>query len=495
MTRFSILPRLRSAILLGMALVASASVSAQPTVGGSQPDWDTRPAIGPAPAFSAPTVERHTLSNGLEVLFAEKPGVPLAQINLLVKTGSVDDGDLDGLASLAADMMDEGAGSLDALELADAIDFLGIGLGVGADLHSLQVQLHTPLSKLDRALALMADVALRPTFPAADLERVRTSVLTSLEQRGDQPGSIAGVAWTQAVFGDHPYGRTGAGEPATVRAITRDDLVAFHSRAIQPDRAALVVVAAAPWSDLSGRIEAAFGADADWPVMTESRLVLRDLPEPEQVGPRRVVLVDKPGAAQSVVRIARIGAARSTPDYYALDVLNTILGGSFTSRLNQNLRERNGYSYGAGSAFVFRPVAGPFVAYADVQTDVTALALTEFFNELTAIAETVPDEELSKARDNLALSFPAPFATVRGTADRIGALWLDDLPADTYDRYSDGVRAVTAADLERVARRYVVPDEMVVVVVGDRAVIEADVRGLDLGPVEVLSVQDVLGGE
>ena len=127
-----------------------------------QPDWTTRPAIGPAPAFSAPAVERHTLSNGLEVLFAEKPGVPLAQVNLLVRTGSVDDGDLDGLAALAADMMDEGAGGLDALELADAIDFLGIDLGAGADLHSLEVQLHTPISKLDRALGLMADIALRP---------------------------------------------------------------------------------------------------------------------------------------------------------------------------------------------------------------------------------------------------------------------------------------------------------------------------------------------
>ncbi len=471
--------------LLALALVACATVSAQP-------DWDTRPAIGPAPAFSAPAVERHTLSNGLDVLFAAKPGVPLAQVNLLVRTGSVDDGDLDGLAVVAADMMDEGAGDLDALALADAVDFLGIGLDVAADLHSLQVRLHTPISKLDQALALMADVALRPTFPAADLERVRVSTLTRLGQRGDQPRSIASVALARAVFGAHPYGRTGEGSPATVGAITRDDVASFHDRAVRVPNVALVVVGALTWDDARPRLEAAFGADA-WPQRSAEARV--QVGEPAQVGPRRVVLVDKPGAAQSVVRIARVGAARSTPDYAALDVLNTILGGSFTSRLNQNLRERNGYSYGAGSAFDFRPVAGPFLAYADVQTDVTAPALAEFFNELTGIAETVPQAELSKARDNLALSFPAPFATVRGTADRIGALWLGDLPADTYDRYAASIRAVTAADLERVARRYVVPGEMVVVVVGDRETIEADVRALGLGPVEVLSVADVLDGE
>ena len=480
---------LRLPLLALLAVVASAAVAAQPA---GPPDWTTRPALGPAPAFSAPAVERHTLSNGLEVLFAEKPGVPLAQVNLLVRTGSVDDGDLDGIASLTADMMDEGAGELDALELADAIDFLGIGLNVGADLHSVQVQLHTPVSKLDRALELMADVALRPAFAAADLERVRTSRLTGLAQRGDQPRAIAAVALARAVYGDHPYGRTGAGEPATLRRITRDDLARFHDRAVRPSNAALVVVGATTWEEVRPRLEAAFGAQA-WASRPAS--ARSEVPEPAQVGARRVVLVDKPGAAQSVVRIARVGAARSTPDYYALDVLNTILGGSFTSRLNQNLRERNGYSYGAGSSFAFRPVAGPFTAYADVQTDVTAPALAEFFNELTAIGEPVPEPELAKARDNLALSFPAPFATVRGTAARIGDLWLDGLPADTYDRYSAGVRAVSAADLARVARQYVVPGETVVVVVGDRAVVEDDVRALGLGPVEVRSVEDVLGAE
>ena len=468
-------------------VVASGTAGAQ-----TAPEWE-RPALGPAPAFSAPAVERHELSNGLPVLFVAKPGVPLAQVNLLVRTGTADDADQDGLASLAADMMDEGAGGYDALELADAVDFLGIDLNVGAGLHAVQVRLHTPVSKLDDALALMADVALRPTFPQADLDRVRTSLLTSLAQRGDQPRAIAGVALARALYGNgHPYGRLGTGEPATVRALSRQDLVGFHDRAVRPSNAALVVVGDLTWADVAPRLETAFGASA-WPARAASPRAV--LAEPEQVGATRVLLVDKPGAAQSVVRVARIGAPRSTPDFYALEVLNTILGGSFTSRLNQNLRERNGYSYGAGSSFGYRPVAGPFVAYADVQTAVTAPALTEFFNELRGIAADVPAEELAKARDYLALSFPSPFATVRGTASMIGDLVLDDLPADTYARYSAGVRSVTAADLARVARQYVVPQSMVVVVVGDRATVEADVRALDLGPVEVVTVEDVLGAE
>ena len=470
-----------------LCLLLATAAAAQPAA----PDWDTRPALAEAPVFVPPAAQERALSNGLPVLFVEKPGVPLAQVNLLVRAGAVDDGAAEGLASLTADLMDEGAGGLDALELADAIDFLGIDLGVGAGLHSLQVSVHTPLSKLDDALGLMADVALRPAFAQADLDRVRTSRVTALEQRRDEARSIAGVALARAVFGDaHPYGRSGQGTPATLAALTRADLAAFHARAVVPGNAALVVVGATTWSEVEPRLEAAFGAAA-WPAAEAGERAA--LPEPAQVGPRAITFVDKPGAAQSVVRIARVGAARATPDYAALEVLNTILGGSFTSRLNQNLRERNGYSYGARSVFEFRPVAGPFIAYADVQTDVTAPALTEFFNELTGIAAPVPADELAKARDNLALSFPEPFATVRGTAAMIGDLWLSDLPADTYARYAASVRAVTAEDVARAAAAHIDPAQIAVVVVGDWSVVGEAVEALGLGPVTVLSVADVLG--
>ncbi|MDT7857712.1 pitrilysin family protein [Rubrivirga sp. S365] len=454
-----------------------------------------RPALGPAPAFQPPAVERFELSNGLPVLFVPKPGVPLVQVDLLVKAGAVADPEgRGGLASLTADLMDEGAGGRTALELADAVDYLGIDLTSRADLQSLQVRLHTPVSKLDSALALFADVALRPTFAEAELERLRASRLTSLAQRRDESRAIASVLVDQTLYGDaSPYGRPTSGSPASVGALTRADVEAFHDAAVRPGNAALVVVGAVDRAAIAPRLEALFGAAA-WPEGgAGGALAGGAVPEPTQVTGREVYLVDKPGAAQTVVRIGRVGAARSTPDYAALQVLNTILGGSFTSRLNQNLRETNGYTYGAGSSFSFRPVAGPFVASADVQTDVTGPALAEFFRELDGIRTRVPDEELAKARNYLALSFPEPFGSVRGTAALVGALYLDGLPLDAYDTYTRDVLAVTADDLERVAAEYVDPAAVAVVLVGDRATIEDEVRALDLGPLQTLTIDDVLG--
>ena len=470
------------AVLLGLGGAAGAQ-----TV-----DRSVRPDLGPAPAFQPPAVERFELSNGLPVLFVEKPGVPLAQVNLLVRGGAVADPDgRGGLAALTADMMDEGAGDRDALALADAIDFLGIDLSTRADLASLQVQLHTPVSKLDSALALMADIALRPTFPEADLERLRTSRLTALDQRRDEARAIASVLFDRTLYGDaSPYGRQVSGTPASIGALTRADLVAFHDAAVRPGNAALVVVGALDRAAVAPRLEALFGAGA-WG--RGGPMAGGVVPKPEQVAGREVLLVDKPGAAQTVVRIGRIGATRSTPDYAALQVLNTVLGGSFTSRLNQNLREDKGYSYGAGSSFDFRPVAGPFTASADVQTAATGPALTEFFRELDGIMATVPADEVAKARSYVALSFPRPFGTVRGTAAVVGDLFLDGLGLDAYDDYTARVLAVTAADLERVAARYLDPERVAVVLVGDRAAIEADVRALELGPVRTLTIDDVLG--
>lgn len=479
---------LRPARLVALAVLLACAGAA----GAQSVDRSVRPELGPAPAFRPPAVERFELSNGLPVLFVAKPGVPLAQVNLLVRGGAAADPDgKGGLASLTADMMDEGAGGRSALELADAVETLGVDLTTGADLGSLQVQLHTPVSKLDSALALMADVALRPAFPEADLDRLRTSRLTALAQRRDEARAIASVLFDRTLYGDaSPYGRQVSGSPQSVGALTRADLVAFHESAVRPESAALVVVGALDRERVASRLEALFGSAA-WE--RGGAALGGALPEPEQVRAREVLLVDKPGAAQTVVRIGRVGAARSTPDYAALQVLNTVLGGSFTSRLNQNLREDKGYTYGARSSFDFRPVAGPFTAAADVQTAVTGPALAEFFRELDGIMAPVPAEEVSKARNYVALSFPRPFGTVRGTAAVVGDLFLDGLPLDAYDDYTARVLAVTAADLERVAAQYLDPERVAVVLVGDRAAIEADVRALNLGPVRTLTVDDVLG--
>lgn len=445
------------------------------------------PALTATPRFAMPPIQRLALSNGVPVLLVEKPGIPLVQVNLVVKAGSVDDPDgKTGLASMTAQLLDEGAGGRSALELADAVDFLGIDLTTFAGLHTMGVDVHTPTSKLADALDLMADVALRPAFPAAEVERLQAQTVVGLGQRRDQPNAIATALFSRMLFGaSHPYGRTAM--PATVRSLTRDDLAAFHRARFATGNAAFVVVGDVTPASILPMLEARFGASA-WPAAAGTASAT--IAPTRQVTGRTITFVDKPGAAQSAIRLGRIGAARSSEDYYALQVLNAILGGSFTSRLNQNLRETHGYAYGAGSSFSFRPVPGPFLAASNVQTDATAPALTEFVKELTNI-RTIPQDEVEKGKNFVALSFPETFQTVEGTADMVSDLWANGLPLDTYNRYTDRVMAVTGADLARVARTYIDPAKVAIVVVGDKATQEAAVRALRLGPVTSLTVNDV----
>jgi predicted Zn-dependent peptidase len=212
-----------------------------------------------------------------------------------------------------------------------------------------------------------------------------------------------------------------------------------------------------------------------------------------QLTERQVTIIDMPGAEQSQVRIGWVGVPRSTPDYFTLQVLNTILGGSFTSRLNQNLREKNQFSYGASSRFDMRLAAGPFFAGAGIQTDKTADAVREFFTELTAIGTPVSAEELTKAKNYVALGFPSEFETIQDLASHIEEMVVYKLPENYFSEYVAKIQAVTAADVQRAAATYIQPGKLAVVIAGDRKAIEAGIRGLNLGPVRVLSVQEALG--
>lgn len=455
----------------------------------AQPDRSAPPALGPPPSFDPPAIERFELSNGLEVLLLEKHEVPLVQANLVVRTGSVDDPEgKTGLAAMTAAMLDEGAGDRNALEVADAIDFLGADLATSAGEHVTTLRLHTPLSKLDDALPILADVALLPAFPAEELERLRSERLTTLLQSHDEPRAIAAVAFDRTLFGaGHPYGAPSLGTEASLRSFTVADLQAFHARGFVPSRATLVVTGDVTAESVRPKLEAAFGG---WTGEAPPEAGVPDAPQPSGV---RVYLVDKPGAAQSEIRIGRIGPPRTTDDYYALVVMNTILGGSFTSRLNQNLREDKGYSYGAFSFFDFRPHPGPWTALAAVQTEVTDAALTEFMKEIRGIRERVPDEELQRARNYVALGFPENFQTVARSAGILGEIASFGLPLGYYESYVERIRAVTADDVERVAAETIDPDNLAVVVVGDLERIEAGVRALELGPVTTMEIEEVLG--
>ena len=470
------------------SLAVAALVAAAPAV-AQAPDRSGPPELGAPPRLQLPPIQQFELSNGLRVMMVEKHQVPVVQINLVIQAGAANvPPSQAGLASMAADMMDEGAGGRDALELADAVDFLGADLGVSAGTHTTVVSLFTPTSKLADALPLMADVVLRPTFPAEELERKRVALLTSLLQRYDQPAAIGSVLFAKTLFGEtHPYGISSLGTEASVRAMSVEDLREFHETFVRPNNAFLIVVGAVSRDEVEQRLEAAL---AGW---TARDVPTTAWPEAEQVRGRRILLVDKPGAAQSDIRIGRIGVSRSSEDFYALQVMNTILGGSFTSRLNDNLRERNGYSYGAGSSFTFNVQPGPFQAGAAVQTDATDKALQEFFNEFAGILEPVPDEELVRGKNYVALRFPAGFQTVGQIASALDDLYVYDLPMDYIAGYVDRLLAVDQSDVRQVARKYIDADNMVIVIVGDREKVEAGLRALDLAEVEVLSIEDVLG--
>ena len=455
----------------------------------AKPDRSKPPAIGPAPSLKLPAIQKQKLSNGLDVWIVEHHEVPLAQINLIVRSGSAADpiGKF-GVGSLAAAMLDEGAGSRSALELADALEFLGANLSTTSSFDYSAVRMSVPVSKLGDALPLMSDVALRPAFPAAELDRLRKERLTSLLQARDNPGALIQIAFPRIVYGPtHRYGTSANGLPPAIEALTVADLQAFYGAHYRPDNATLLVVGDITPSAILPQLEKTF---ASWKAEGMAPLVAA-VPNAPQLKSRQIYIVDKPEAAQSQVRIGWVGVPRSTPDYAALQVLNTILGGSFTSRLNDNLRERNGYAYGASSIFDTRLSAGPFFATAGVQSDKTAEALKEFFNELNGMLEPVPAEELNKAKNYVALGFPGEFETTGDLARKLEELVAYSLPDDTFSNFVASVSKVASADLQRLAARYIQPDKMAVVVVGDRKVIEGPIRQLNLGPVNFVSIDEL----
>ena len=464
---------LRCATAMVLAALASARLTAQ--VDRSKP-----PALPPAPALKLPEIQTVTLPNGLTLAVVEMRKVPVGDGQVLVDAGAArDPADLPGLATFTALMLQQGAGTRGVLDVADETAFLGAQLNTTATLDGAVASLHVPRRRLEAALDLLADVVLRPTFPDSEVARQRELRGAQLVQQRDEPVAVANVAFPAIVYGPgHPYGHPLNGTDAATAALTRDRVAAFYRAYYRPNAARVLMVGDITLAQARGLVAARFGA---WPQGEVAGLAAGSAPAPAG---RAVYLIDKPGAAQSVIRIGHVGPARSTPDWYALEVLNTILGGAFTSRLNQNLRETHGYTYGAFSQFAARRLAGAFVALASVVTAKTDSSLVEFLKELRRIRdEPVPDAELAKAKAYVTLGLPGDFETTGGAAARFRDVLGYGLPLDYYDRYIERVGAVTAVDVQRVARQYIDPDHFDIVVVGDKAQIEAGIKALNEGPI------------
>jgi zinc protease len=475
--------------LLSVVGVVCGSISVALLAQAAPPDRSKAPTIGPAPRLNLPEIQKRTLSNGLAVWLVESHEVPLAQVNLLVNAGAGDDpAGKFGVASLTSAMLDEGAGTRDALQLADAVDFLGASLTTTASFDASAVRLNVPVSRLKDALPLMADIVLRPTFPEKELERLRQERLTALLQAKDDPAAVAPLAFARTVFGaTHRYGTGITGTETTLKGFTVQDLKSFHASMYQPGKSVLIVVGDVTADAIVPQLEMQFGS---WKGTGATRT---PVPQAAQVAQGQITIVDMPGAAQSQIRIGWVGVPRSTPDYFTIEVLNTILGGSFTSRLNQNLREEHQYSYGASSRFDMRLSAGAFQAGAGVQTDKTAEALKEFFNELNGILKPVPEDELAKAKNYVALSFPGEFETSGDLSAKIEEMVVYNLSDRYFGAYVDNLQKVTSAAVQKAAATYIQPKRFAVLVVGDRKVIEPGIRALNLGPVRVMSVDEAVG--
>jgi predicted Zn-dependent peptidase len=461
--------------------IAIAFLSVNAAAQQSSFDRTKPPTLGPAPDLTLPKITEKTLANGLRLIVVEQRELPLVDIFLVAKTGAeAEPAAKGGMATLMGSLMTEGAGSRNSQQIAEQMAFLGVRVSAYSTWDQSGVSLHAPKAVLDSALALFADIALRPTFPAADFDRLKKQRMTQLMQVADRGPSLADRAYYNILFGDgHPYGHPVAGIETTVGSLTRDDIAAFYKSVFIPNNAFVVVVGDISVADAEKRMNDVFGS---WAKGTPVAVTYTP---PAARTERRIYVVDKASAPQASFRMGGVGAARTSPDYYSIMVMNTVLGGSFTSRLNQHLREDKGYTYGASSGFALRKEPGPFVARAEIVSGKSDSALFIFMNDLESMRTSVPAEELDKAKKYLQLGLPGEFETTGAIASQLASYALYGLPLDEPTRAVSKIGAVTEGEVIRVATTYLNPATFAIVVAGDAKTLVPMLRKTGLGPVEL----------
>ncbi len=452
-------------------------------------DWRrTPPKAGPKPGLMLPVPRTLRIGNGLNLFFVEQHNLPIVSANVIVLSGSERNPPTQsGLASFTAGMLDEGTERRSPLDIAADSDRIGASLYTGSSMDLSYMVIRTLKKSVDAAFELIADILLHPAFDPGEMERIRHDRLTHIRQQKDMPALLGTKAFFNAIYGsDHPYGHMEIGTEESNRSITRDMLVGFYRSGYTPTNAALVVAGDITESELRLLAEKHFGS---W----KGPAPEFSMPENSYSRNRRVVIVDRPEASQTVLRIGHDGVAHSHPDYVPIDVMNTALGGLFSSRINQNLREKNGYTYGASSSFIFRRGAGPFVIGTSVHTAATAPAVAEIFREMDRMRDTsLSPQELTTAKDSIAHSLPGLFETTPDAASSIGQLFVYGLPTSYFQELPGRIQDISAEDVRRVARKHLKPEEAIVVAVGDRRKIESELRKMDLGPVEVRDAEENL---
>ena len=446
---------------------------------------DVRPTPGPPREYRFPAFERFRLDNGLTVISAHIPGRALLAANLLMPGGGASEAARNaGVTVLTARAMTEGTRRLDAIAFVEAAERLGAEIHAEASWEALAATLEVPRSRFPAALALLAEMVRQPAFPASEIERLREERLNDLLQARADPRRRVERVFPEAIYDPRSaYRRPLAGVEQTVGRLDRSAVVERHAEANSAAAATLIVAGDLTGLDLPAIVGEHLG---DWPAGNE----LRPIPTFVTAHPSapRVVLVDRPASPQSEVRIGHVGVPRKIPDFHAVSVLNAIVGGVFDSRLNRVIREERGYTYAIWSTFEMRRAAGPFVVRTGVETGVTGPAIADTLAILRGMGEAeIEPRELTTVRDYLVGVFPLRFEAPAQVAGALGGLVINELPDDELDRYRPQVAAVSAADVLAAAQRHIRPAELSIVLVGDAAKVEPQLRDIGHPPSVVLA--------
>ena len=477
--------RLKRNIALATALLITlASVNGL----AQQPlDRTKVPAPGQNPTLKVPAWTKTQLANGAALIVSERRGLPLVSFSITFLGGAnqFEPAAKRGVAAMTASMLTEGTKTRTGDQLSDALQMLGTNINANVGSEDGSISFVSTTKNFDATMALLADMMLNSTFPVEALDRLRGRTLVNLTQAKDQPTTIGGQVFAKILYGDaHPYGQRIT--EASVKAITRDDIAAFSKAYFQPGRAIITVVGDITTAKAKAAVEkglAAWTKGGDKPSFT--------YPELPKLQPAKIYLVDKPGSAQSVFNIGLPGPPRNTPDYFAVQVMNTILGGMFQSRLNANIREQKGYSYGVNSGFAYGKGPGAFRTGGSIVSEKTDLALIEFMKELKGILGERPitDEEIKTAKDLLIQSLPQRFGSVTAVSSSINSLMVQGLSDDYYQTYAKNISAITKEDLLRVAKRYIDLNHLAIVIVGDRAKIESPLKATEIAPIAIIDIE------
>ena len=479
-----------AAVLAAVTPVGCTKTGVAPVVAPAQPvDQSFRaqaPAAGAPQPLHAPVPQQRQLDNGLRVLAVEKPGLPLVHVRVIVRSGSAaDPADGLGMAGFVASMLERGSTSRDARAVADAIETRGATLHVSVDEDASTLSFTALKENYGPVLEVLADILQDPAFAADEVERVRAERLAALTQLDNDPPSAATRVFRHVIYGDHPYGHSVLGQREALKKIKPAALRAFYRRLYRPANIAVVVV-----GDLDA--EAMFAAVAErFSAWSDGEAGDAAVPPPEPAEPDPgIYLVERQGAPQSQLRIGHLGVSRSNEDYFAVVMCNAILGGLFNSRINMNLREDKGYTYGARSTFDFLRSRGPFFVATGVRTDVTKEAIEEVFKEIDRmVAQGAVAEELQNAKNRYALSLPGSFQSVARIAGMVQNIFVYDLPVDYYQTLPEKIAAVTLDDVHRVAKTYLHSAALNIVVVGDRSKVETGLAELKRGTVALCDAE------